>query len=326
MQNQNATTQNTLKKELLSINPHTFQFLHHFQGFDGQSPYFIFKMEGRFTHKQIMKQIPAEMGDDFIASLFLIRNFLFSNSKERLHHVMVTETGLHIPHDTAHYKNGIDYFYAKSQLEDVRKNDTKCIYVVVQKREYVKQRGARRKFPENMRYTVAPYGITRASRSGGDTYISQITLIPKTGDGEQIHYKPHCVIYAREKLSNDIHDYVDKSGYLIQPQKEELQRRARILKAERERNAVLNTDFTERKNAIFAQLAKIREMLSHSALNATTYKQAYDLETQTRRYMWVMSDAERLEKADFRNIEQAEKTYSNIESKISEILTEEETN
>ena len=319
MMNQNTTTQNALKKELLSINPKTFKFLHDFHGFDGQSPYFIFKIEGRFTHKQIMKQIPAEMGEDFSASLFLIRERFMERSI--FYHVMIGETGFHIPHNTAHYKNDMDYFWAKTAFEEVRKNETKYIFVVVQKREYTKPRKTRPQLIDGERYIISDRGIIKGSHNGRG-YISQMYLKPKTGNGEEIYLQPNRVIYSGQKLSDNIHDYIDKSGYWIYKKREELQQRARKLKAEREKIAVMNTDFTERKKAIRAKLVEIREMLSRSALTATTYKSAGKLDSITRRYMWLVLDAERMETADFRNLEQANKTFEHIENKISEILTE----
>lgn len=316
-----AAIQHTLKKELLSINPHALQFLHAFHGFDGESPYTIIKTAGRFTHKQIMKQIPAEMGDDYSANIFIVQELAY-NGKKKLFHVMITQSGFATPQTSAHYKHEMEYFYAKSRFEEVRKTHTGAVYIVVQKREYFKQHGVTKQFPDGMRYTLPEYGVTWATRGDHTRYISQIIMIPKTGNGERILYTPHNGNYYGGTVSDNIHDYIDKNGFLIYPQKAELIQRARKLKAERERNAVLSSDFSERKNAIYAGLAQIRVKIANAILNANTYKTAGDVTGTARAYQWLMLDVERMEQNNFQNMTQAQNAFDNIESKISEILKE----
>jgi hypothetical protein len=317
-----AAIQHTLKTELLSINPHALQFLHAFHGFDGESPFIIIKTTGRFTHKQILKQIPAEMGDDYSANLFMVQEYAY-NGKKKLFHVMITQSGFATPQTSAHYKYEMEYFYAKSRLEEVRKTHTGAVYVIAQKREYHKQRGERKKYPDGMRYIIPEHGITWATTMGDHTrYISRITMIPKTGNGERILYTPHNGNYYGDTVSDNINDYIDKNGYLIYPQKAELRQRARKLKTERERNAVLNSDFSERKTAIYAGLDRIRARIANAILNANTYETAGDVAGTTRAYQWLMLDVERMEKNNFQNMTQAQTAFDNIESKISEILGE----
>lgn len=315
--------QNTTKRELLSHNNKALQFLHGANGFDFTKPFYLEKIKGRFTHRQIMKLIKENIEGDFDASILLLKEENWSRSK-RLYHVGLTPAKFYPAAKAgAWYKFDIDYFFSIGDFEETRKNRTDTVYIIAQKTEYRTRPARHPGIDPTMRYSVAPYGITKATDGRGTNWISKLELIPQTGNGEKFTYEPYRTFYPNDKRSDAITDYIDKSGYLIHPHRFDLKTRARKLKAEREKQAYLQTDYTARKNAIYNAIYTIQSKIADTALRANTAENAHKLYKITWEFDWLMRDVERMSKTDYASNADAQRAFAGIEEKIKELLTEE---
>lgn len=83
-----------------------------------------------------------------------------------------------------------------------------------------------------------------SGRANGKSYVSQFDAIGKSG--QKYYWRRFGqIIYSSEIENNTISDIVDKSGYYVYGRRNELKRRAKMLKAQREKAAAADTDLSQ---------------------------------------------------------------------------------
>lgn len=308
------------KKMLLQENPKALQYLHHAHGFDFEKPFFLKSIPGRFTYKMVTDMITANIGPEHVAAILVKPNK--SYTFERLHHVTMKGGKFHIENrrDIKRWDYDIDYFISVGDFEKTRKQATERVYIVAQNPDFLVD--PKNTFPivSNIRYAIAENGIRKTGDGRGNSYVSEITLRPTTGSREKGTFSPWHSFYPSEKRSDDINDYIDKSGYILRFHRMDLKRRAIALKAQHDAERLEKTDFSEKEKKAAADIATVKRCLIELIENAETYKNGQRISSAATQFAYLLHDFENLHDWTFRNVESKNKHFDKMKNRVNEIL------
>lgn len=224
--------------------------IHHIIGADWNAPVECVEYHGAFTPLKLRKAARAA-GIQDSANLVCItwpdnyrgtkRWFLISGNDNK--------PILSIHPDTADWNviSTISDYYNTATFNYYRKCDDNTTLIISQDPKYQKK-------PANTRtrnisidaLNVERLNITQVigGCANNKTYVSQFDAIGKSG--RKYHWKRFgSIIYSNEIENNTISDIVDKSGYYVFGRRNDLKRRARMLKAQREKAAAADTDLSQ---------------------------------------------------------------------------------
>lgn len=295
---------NTILKELLQQEPQALSVLHNAELYDFTKDFTILKHAGRFTIAALEKEAAAAgyTADDSIIMCYTTGR---KWDPDKLYMYKLTGAGkFEVEYKIWKYTTGrayckVDDFYAKTQLNDTRKQDGLTTYIICQKKE---NQATENPHPVDLaaRFTLKKFDTYRKS-SGGE-YIDRVYLrrTDDTGSAYTYHDRSN-IIYESRFTNTAINEIIDKSGYIIDRKRDELKRKAAALRADRARAAYLETDntniikeldslFTETKNAIIEELTQ--------ATTAEALKKVSDKLDRWRGLAGIAGDLERLKEAD----------------------------
>lgn len=313
------------KKMLLKENPKAFQYLHHAHGFNFEKPFFLGSFPGRFTYKMVNDMINANIGDNFTAAL-LVKPDKKGYSFTRLHHVTMQHGKFNIEsrRDLYPWSADIDHFFSVGDFERTRKTATERVYIIAQNPDFLVTPKNNIQLESNTRYRIAVNdwrnGVTKASDGRGGTFISEIVLQPTDGKRGKATFKPWNSFYPSEKKSNDINDYIDKSGYILRFRRMDLKGRAIALKAQHDAERLEKTDFSERENKARADIAAVKRYLIDLIENAETYENGRHVSSAATQFGYLLHDFENLQNWTFRNVESKNNHFNKMENRVNEIL------
>lgn len=259
---------NTILKELLQQEPQALSVLHNAELYDFTKDFTILKHSGRFTIAALEKEA-ATAGHTADNSIIMCYTTGRKWDPDKLYMYKLTGAGkFEVEYKIWKYTTGrayckIDDFYAKSQLNDTRKQEEGLTtYIICQKKEN--------------QATENPHPVDLANRfilkdfnkSGykGESYIDRVHLKRTDDTGSAYTYNDHGqIIYTSYYKYTAIDEIIDKSGYIVNKKRDDLKRRAEALRADRAKAAYLQTDnaeiisgleilFTETKAAIIEEL------------------------------------------------------------------------
>lgn len=255
------TTRNNIKK-LLNINSKALQGLHTFAGYDFTKNYTCIYSKDNFTARTIAK---LTGGED---ATLLIKP---ASDWQKLHLVKFNAKSLTFKPlrvDSFSYWNyDLDYFFTKGDFETNRKGAAEYYFIVFQDSE-LKQPP---KIQKSIDLTQRFKNINKSYRNtcydtciyNGVSYITTIYLQQLGGNSKIFEYNKHGrIIYSSVCKSNDINYYIDKSGYIVNIRREELQRRAQALRAKREKEKAQATDFSESETMIINHFINAKTIIS----------------------------------------------------------------
>lgn len=315
---------------LLKEERKALQFLHAGYGFDFESPFFIKKIEGKFTFNMVKKAIEEKLPGDYTAAALVLPEPRWKNDKARLHIMDIGAARFNIPDRRALqiWKYNIDEFYGVGDFEETRKNKTKAIYIIAQNNEFLKPQKARSIDP-NKRYKINTKhwrgGVETCGDGCGNSWIEKIEIIPRDGWRGALEYITSGR-YMKHERSNDINDYIDKSGYLIHSKRKELKARAIDLKKARDLAALEKADFTAREKELKEKLNRAKAFLAGLVEKAQTSDDARTIGKAQNYLLQVFWKWERIAGRDdyFSSIAQKEKYLDDIEILTNAILLIEE--
>lgn len=264
---------------------YTARALHDAFGIDYNRPFFARSIAGRFTVNQILKAIDAAGIDPSKAvNIVLIRDASRPNSyRGEWHAVTISAAGrVDIEHRDKYYsapttrkESGFDWFCRKADFEDLRKSSDAAAVIISQQIEHL--------------HKTAPVEIDRAGAVeryklidvhfalesiGGRRYVHDITIQSRSNAGTRHNIESHGrIIYAGAEYPADPSEIIDKSGYFVKDRRKDLQRRARALKAEREKAAYIQTDDRERVKELERLLSVKQLEASRAIMAAETYEE-----------------------------------------------------
>lgn len=303
---------NTILKELLQQEPQALSVLHNAELYDFTKDFTILKHDGRFTVAALEKEAAAagHTADDSIIMCYTTGR---KWDPDKLYMYKLTGAGkFEVEYKICKYTTGrayckVDDFYAKTQLNDTRKQDGLTTYIICQKKE---NQATENPHPVDLaaRFTLKKFDTYR--KSSGGQYIDRVYLrrTDDTGSAYTYHDRSN-IIYESRFTYTAIDEIIDKSGYIVDRKRDELKRRAAGLKADRAKAAYLETDneniikelenlFTETKNAIIEELKQ--------ATTAEELKKVNKKLDYWRGLAGIAGDLERLKERD------AAREYSSI--------------
>ena len=314
-------TVNALRKE----NRKALQFLHTAHGFDFEKPFFIKRLEGRFTYNTVTKAISEKLDGNYKAVLLLKPNK--DGWQGKLHPINIKLGKFERPDKMRgqNYRFDMEEFFTVGDFEETRKNNTKHVYIIAQNNEY-KKLPADKRINTSERYKIDAsdyYHVIRTASDGrGNSWIDKIILKPNDGSHEALEYHPLNSFYyeEREKAGTDINNYIDKSGDLIRAKRHDLLTRAKALKAEREKNALLKADFTAEETRIFAKLEETKKQLADAVLKADTIEGARKVYDAALRFRYAISSKDDYKFRDFPSIAKKQTALNFVENEINSII------
>ena len=315
-----------IRKFLLNENRGALQYLHRAQGFDFEKPHYIGIVSGRFTYKTVTDLIRANIGDDFTAALLIKPSRVYCLN--RLHHVTLHGGKFNIEcrRDLSLYRFDMDYFHGVGDFENVRKNRTDVAYIIAQKPEYLRTPKNTIPLDGDTRYKIAADewqgGITRTGDGRGNHWISGISLRPATGSREKVTFQPWARFDPQEKRSNDIGDYIDKSGYVVRFRREDLRRRAKVLRAQKNVERLKLADFSAREEKARADVAAVKRHLIRLIEAAETREDASEIREKVYGFYNLLWDMDGLKSRTFGSPEGKNGYFDGMAERAAKILEE----
>lgn len=277
-------------EQLLKENKKALQFLHSAAGVDFERDFFIDRIEGKFTFNTVTKAIENKLSGDYVAALLLKPTKEHHFNKE-LYFIRLQKGGFDPlkNNGTKYWDFDIDYFFSIKDFENVRKNKTDHFYIIAQKRELLnkttqKSADMLQRFElDKDKRTYYRDGCDHCSDGRGNRWINKLYLVKKDGSRERLTFEPYSSFYPGENRSDNITDYIDKSGFLLRPRQMELKRKARTLKAERDKAAAAAANFEKEEKTINRKIKETCERIAAEALAIKTEKDAKTIEETARK-------------------------------------------
>ena len=229
----NNMKSNEFTKALLEKCEKAFHYTHFLYGIDYEAPFGIAYVEGPYTVKKLMRTAQGFDPKDHVLVILTRRHV-----SEEFRPAVVKNGELDIELRKVStfrcFFSGIIRFYTKKQFEDVRQSPTAETYLIWQEKRFLKLPEAEKKPTADGRYDVRQ---CYCHCDGPKEYLDSATLLDLFSSGEKMEFSPN----RKDILIGDV---IDKSGYIILFHREELEKKAAALRAERQRAAFLAGDYT----------------------------------------------------------------------------------
>ena len=320
-------------QKLTAGNKYTPRALHDVFGIDYNKPFFAASIRGPFTVSKAEKAITAGGIDPRNAeNIILIRDPGDKYHMREEWRVVTLDGsgGFDIEHRDNYYRMectrrraGFDNYYRKADFNEDRKSRTAEAVIISQHAEHL-HKPAEKTLDPAERYKVVNFNLCRyADRN--ETYISRITLQRTNDHGTRAEIgNTSRVIYRGYWEPATVEDAIDKSGYLVYDRRREWKRRARALRAERERAAANAVDYSAQLAELYRLYNNRRESIAAELLNAHTPNQLKCVSSMIDDYKtglyWAAYDLEAFRDAadnkKFTSPEKARAAYERIRAKL----------
>ena len=292
--------------------------LHDRLGIDFQKPFRMVRFTGKFTINQMRKEaeaagfFPRSAADNGAIVLLLHDHPYFSHE---MYVTEITPSGFDIePYDG--WASGLSQMHTKGSFEEKRKAGAFSGYLFMQLNKYRTDVKPARRWNDD-KYTPT----TKDRYKFVEFRYQQTAILMRTdNNGEKFDYRVYDGINEQ-----NLHEYIDKSGYLVADARKELMRRLDAYKRENAKKAYLAQDYTERVKAIRALVNAKKRLVADKLTNAATSKEIDEIWDAIG---WhglysAYDDLERMEKhtreKSYDSIEQFERDYNRIVERIATI-------
>lgn len=307
-----------MKRELLKRDKNILKALNEMCDFDFQKEHKINKHIGKFTINSLVKEFGLDLYNDKI--ILLVHCDRWYSNKLFLVEVLDNKR---IDTDFKPYRckveNILDNFHTKQSFEYNRKNDNNYVYAISQNRDNLVKKDKiidNDELNYNVRYKIKECDKDYFSWSNKYRYI--IKLINTNNNEEHSYYG--------DSKNDNVNLVIDKSGYIVDIKKRELEERAEQLRTDRAKNKFLNTDYTDKLLKVDNMKNDIKTKLI-SFLNNRNFN--YEL-LDTLQYnivgsvKWLLNDIEHyIEKINeklYKSVEVADDDYNKITNKYDKII------
>ena len=317
--------QNTIKNDLLKKNPKALQFLHHAKGYDFTKPYVLRAIDGRFTFNMVAKAIQEAHAGNYVASLLVEHTEEYGSQELRFAVVGASKFDGTRVRDLEYWNYNIAYSWGVGDFEEMRKNKTKRVYIIVQDVECLTPTG-KKPVDLSQRFKLDPKAWRAVEHHGdgrGNNYIGKLNLIRCDGSAKRFEYKPfeYGFYPSQEKRSDDLGDFLDKSGYLLRPGRMELKRKAIARKAEKDKKAVEAYDFSKEAESIADLFASARKHIVSLIEKADNYTEGDAVNDATFDFKQMLYHREKWQKYDFSCIASKLSQYEAIKKYANRVLS-----
>lgn len=289
-------------KNLLSYDRKALNLCHRKRGMDFCKSYKIIEGHGNFTYNSIMKFVKQYSEGNCEAVMFLENKNKYRADYQKLFYVEITDCdfeSVDTMKDIFDYRF-IDDFWRKSDFEKARKNSEAHWFIIMQKREYL----------TNRKTYIADLNVDRVRYKGyGNSYALMFD------ERKKITY--HAAFYGKAPSRDEI---LDKSGYIRWENVMEYKRKARALKAERDKAKANIFDCTKETDNIGSGITDIRKRISEAVLSG---KSAMDIGDIMRKLGWLESDyrkhCNKIRDKEFQSVEAIENSLKHMNDDITKI-------
>lgn len=289
-------------KNLLSYSGKALQLCHEKHGMNFCKPYEIIEGYGNFTFNSVMKFIKQYAESNCEAVLFLENKNIYRADYQKLFYVEIENCGFESVDTMKGFFDyrGIDDFWRKSDFEKARKNSEAHWFIVMQKREYL----------TNRKTYIADLNVDRVRYKG---YGNGYTLM--FDKRKKITY--YAAFYGKAPSVNEV---LDKSGYIRWENVREYKRKAKALKAERDKAKANVSDYTKETDNIGISITDIRKRISEAVLSG---KSAMNISDIMRKLGWLESDyrkhCNKIKDKEFQSVEAIENSLKHMNDDITKI-------
>lgn len=316
---------NAIIKKLLKRNRGIFRTIHAVWGFDFEKPFTAYHINGNYTVNQILKLTQEKHTPD--AKILLLTCDASHNWRKDLHAVTVDRFGeidieFKIPWKTG--GRALDIFYRKSDFEETRKSKTAETFIILQERKYLIDTSKKpRDLSKRYKYIPMEHG-EKMSDGRGSSWYYRIKLKTLDENGATFEYDFDTLARYNDYKTNNIFDIIDKSGYLLTIKREDLKRRAKALKAQREKDAYNKTE----NGAKVEELAEAIETAKKEILKSLEEaKTSSDIDRIGKKIYFDFSHIlraferykERTEAKTYNSIAEAENAYNDITADLEKL-------
>lgn len=305
---------NIFAKEMLSRNGSIFKALHNGAGFDFEKDFAILKFNGKFTLNSLKKLSGVSDFSDYNA-IILSCGMKYQSDYDFLY-AMVYNSGFGLSIPNKVYFNGFSHFWGVGDFEKKRKEEEKTNYFIFQEKAFSTPY-KEEEIDFSQRYNL--FWSCGLSDGKGRHGISQYDIISRV-TGSKFNIK------TRNGFSStDIHYFIDKSGYIVEPKKIDLVRQAKALHTQRLAEEVKTVDFSKEVAMLENKLSLIREKIALESNNITNYESAAHVAKILSDLRFDIMDFDRLKnhisKNDFSSIESAKNLINKVGSQFDNILS-----
>lgn len=306
---------NTAVKNLLRKNKDAFRIMHSLYDFDFEKDFSIVEQSGRFTHNSVKKMIGCDVENLNVA--IILTDIPYKS--EYTYFVKMDDSGFCVSSIKAslhcyHFCN-FGQFLGGGNFEKVRKDKNKKYFVIWQPNES-KAPCTERKPDFSGRFDVVSH--TCWNNKYGRSGISQIDVVERGRNGEKFTYKTKDPGY-----SEDLHQFIDKSGYFLEERRMDLRMRAQSLRNQREVAKVKEMDFSEEIAKAEKAFSEAKTATEKALSDSVNYDDFCKAASMARDLSWSFPRFERFKKdateKSFASPEWAKSEFNRIMKELEKI-------
>ena len=321
----------TTKDLLTKVGNKALTELHNVNGIDWNAEVTIYYLDGKFTIQALNKALVNLGFNDFNGDILVIsqNTNAYYWRKDRWFVTRVfTDNTIEVERDCLGHRvyNTLDNFFAKGDFHEYRKSDDTKSFVILQtykNRKYPKYgRWSDNRITDyNTRYNLVEVCKYCKSVNDDTTYISRV-IIKK----DSVEYRYSLERWGHD--SNDVNDFIDKSGYLVDHVREEYARRVKELKAERAKAAYLEMDNTREIQELRNLAESLKNLYANKLLSVHDSESIGGIVKALDRWDGITDIFRNIESVEkrtkekaFDSVEHYNRAIASIKAKIANIVT-----
>lgn len=308
---------NSAVNALLSLCPRALTALHLIHDFDFEQDFTATRIYGKFTTKSVISGLSPEIAkhcDNYkVIILSRIPGYPPYSANTRFRAAEIKINGIDIESSKRlPYESRLTNYCRKADFEAMRKNESAFSIVIAQRKDLLKPRAETfTKIDMDGRFTVQE-----------DRY-TYVVVRPFGFDG-----KRSCTVekHRRNHMFRDnppLTEVIDASGYLLIPRRDELKRRAMILRAQKKQEAYNASDQSEQIAEIKEKLKAYKNALAAKIAAAETFDELKPALELAASFRLAASQCNRfIQRAtnkEFSSIDQADGSFEYTKKSLEEI-------
>lgn len=330
---------NTITNELKAKDKNIFRALNQCYGFNFENDFTLVKLETPVTIGKALKAIYAEhptpskysvnAGGSRVVVLLIPSN-RWNNDKIKA--VQIYGTGasdFEVEHCKRwfDFKTILDYYFRKGDFNEDRKN-AEAVYIIAQKNADLAR--VYKKYEADFNDINARFILKRANKTTKNwrrenefDFISSLDLLTVENNKKA----DYGVIYRQGHEPQNVNDIIDKSGYIVNVKRSNLQNKAEELRKERAANKYKATDNSAIIAGVLERADRLKQSLVEMLANAKTSEEIRDCGNLIKYYdglEGIFGKCERLAtmdaKKEFRSIASFNEYVNQINENIDDII------
>lgn len=300
--------------------------LHGCLGFDLENELTLFEVNGSFTLNSLLKQAAAAGVDPVNYHIAVITRPEAGYRRDEYTTFIIDEAGKfdnkinHCGYSNNNFVS-LNTFFSKGDINDARKNAWHTI-IICQHRDLITAPRRNNPAPDlNGRFRLKKVNYY-LKQFGGQKYVNSLDIIPENSNGRPYEYKPG------RGYSDEVNYgvYIDKSGYILNIRRADLERRAAAITAAKKQAAYNATNNEAALAELKSQIENKKAAIIAELQAANNHEAIYEISKKLnhiRGLSDIYFDFECLQAADhdkkIPSIETFNKRYESIQDALKKI-------